>query len=61
MQQSQDKLVFYPKLFFEELEIDLELNLYPDFVITGTFFHSASNVVVTPVNGKVSRHKSILS
>ena len=38
----------------------LELKLYPFFVNTGTFFHKASNVVVTPLNGNVSKHKSIL-
>ena len=39
----------------------LELKLNPDIVITGTPFHKASNVVVTPLYGKVSKAISILS
>ena len=45
--------------FFKILSPHLELKLNPAFVITGTFFHKASKVVVTPLNGKVSRHRSI--
>ena len=41
--------------------LHLELKLKPALVTTGTFFHKASIVVVTPLKGKLSKHISILS
>ena len=47
--------------FFSILSPHLELKLYPFKTRTGTPFHKASKVVVTPLYGKVSKAISIFS
>ena len=50
--------IFKPE-FIKMLSPHLELKLKPAILITGTFIHKASHVVVTPVYGKVSKQRSI--